>query len=178
MTDGGFGWFNTRFSFERLDEPFYIRPGQAIAPGDYQFQDFGARFTSDPSRVLGVGFFLRGGEFFDGHQTSFTGEFRFQPGYQLLTNVSWTHDDIDLPSGEFTTNLVRIRANYSFNTNMSFKTLVQYSSTLGEITTNVRFNLIYKPLSDLFLVYNERRTTTGEVQERAIIAKLTYSFNF
>ena len=40
------------------------------------------------------------------------------------------------------------------------------------------FNLIYKPLSDLFLVYNERRTTTGEVQERAIIAKLTYSFNF
>ncbi|MEE2822832.1 MAG: DUF5916 domain-containing protein [Acidobacteriota bacterium] len=178
LTDGGFGWFNTRFSFERLDEPFYIRPGQAIAPGDYQFQDFGARFTSDPSRVLGVGFFLRGGEFFDGHQTSFTGEFRFQPGYQLLTNISWTHDDIDLPSGEFTTNLVRIRANYSFNTNMSLKTLVQYSSTLGEITTNVRFNLIYKPLSDLFLVYNERRTTTGEVQERAIIAKLTYSFNF
>ena len=33
-------------------------------------------------------------------------------------------------------------------------------------------------MSDLFLIYNERRSTTGEVIERALIAKLTYAFNF
>ena len=37
---------------------------------------------------------------------------------------------------------------------------------------------INRPLNDLFVVYNERRATTGEVRERALIVKLTYLFDF
>ncbi|MDA2930911.1 hypothetical protein MYX84_13370 [Acidobacteria bacterium AH-259-O06] len=56
--------------------------------------------------------------------------------------------------------------------------LIQYSSREGDIASNIRFNLIHKPLSDFFLVYNERRSPSGEVVDRALIAKLTYLFNF
>ena len=61
---------------------------------------------------------------------------------------------------------------------MFLNVLIQYNSTVREIESNIRFNFIHKPLSDFFLVYNERRSTTGEVQERALIAKITYIFDF
>ena len=83
-----------------------------------------------------------------------------------------------LPSGDFETDLVSTRLNYSFNTNMFLNALIQYNRDLKEINTNIRYNFIHKPLSDLFLVYNERRSSTGEVVERALIAKLTYVFSF
>ena len=92
--------------------------------------------------------------------------------------MSWSHDDISLPSGDFTTDLVAARLGYSFNTSTFLNALIQYDSTLREISSNIRFNFIYKPLSDFFLVYNERRSSTGEVRERALIAKLTYNFQF
>ena len=61
---------------------------------------------------------------------------------------------------------------------MFLNTLIQYNSAVQEIVTNIRFNFIYKPLSDFFLVYNERRSSTGEVLDRALIAKITYLFDF
>ena len=83
-----------------------------------------------------------------------------------------------LPSGDFKTNLVSTRVLYSFNPRMFLNALIQYNSTNREIESNIRFNFIYKPLSDFFLVYNERRASTGEVNERAIIAKITYVLDF
>ena len=68
--------------------------------------------------------------------------------------------------------------NYSFTPKIFLDALIQYNSTVEEISSNLRFNFIYKPLSDLFLVYNERRSTTGDVLDRAIILKLTYIFDF
>lgn len=121
---------------------------------------------------------FRTGGFFDGEKDSYELEFDFQPGYRLGANISWNYDDVNLPSGDFTTHLVTSRWDYSFNPYMFLNALIQYNSTIKEISSNIRFNLIYKPLSDLFLVYNERRSSTGEVIERAFIAKLTYVFDF
>jgi hypothetical protein len=178
LHDGGRGWFTHRFRFERLEVPFFIRPGQTIEAGDYWFQEITTSFTSDPSRMFSGNFFLRSGGFFDGHQHSLTTGFLFQPGYRFGANLSWTHDNVDLPSGDFDTDLVRARLNYSFSTRMFLNALIQYNSTLQEFSSNLRFNFIYRPLNDLFVVYNERRATTGEVRERALIVKLTYLFDF
>ena len=178
LQNGGRGWFTHRFRFERLDEPFFIRPNQAIPVGDYWFREITTSFTSDQSRMFSGNILLRLGEFFDGHKKSYTVGFGFQPGYQFGADISWSRDDVDLPSGDFTTDLVRARLDYSFSTRMFLNALIQYNSTLKEISSNIRFNWIYKPLSDFFLVYNERRASTGEVRERALIAKLTYLFDF
>jgi hypothetical protein len=43
----------------------------------------------------------------------------------------------------------------------------------------VRFNVIHRPLSDIFLVYNERRDSrSGDLIDRAIIGKMTYLIAF
>jgi hypothetical protein len=121
---------------------------------------------------------FRTGSFFNGEKDSYEMDFSFQPGYHLGADIAWRYDDVKLPSGDFTTNLLTSRWNYSFNPYMFLNALIQYNSTVKEISSNIRFNFIYKPLSDLFLVYNERRRTTGEVLERAFTAKLTYVFDF
>ncbi len=133
--------------------------------------------SSDQSRLLSGVFTVTTGEFFDGDKDSYavTGRFR-KPQFQA--EVSWKHDNVRLASGDFETDLVSTRLNYSFNTNMFLNALIQYNRDLKEINTNIRYNFIHKPLSDLFLVYNERRSSTGEVVERALIAKLTYVFSF
>jgi hypothetical protein len=171
-------WATRRDRFERLDEPFEIRPGQFIPVGDYDFVEYSGSFSTNQSRMFSGGATLRSGGFFDGHKDSYQLEFAFRPNYHFATEVDWTREDLELPSGDFKTNLVTTRLNYSFTPHMFLDALIQYNSRVEEIASNIRFNFIYKPLSDLFLVYNERRSTTGEVRERALIAKLTYVFDF
>lgn len=60
---------------------------------------------------------------------------------------------------------------------MFLNALIQYNRDERETSSNIRFNFIHKPLSDFFLVYNEKRSPTGEMLEWALIAKLTYAFS-
>ncbi len=146
--------------------------------GDYHFDEYSASFASNESLVLSGNAGITTGSFFDGDKDSYNLGFLLQPGYRFSSQVSWRYDDVRLPSGDFTTHLVTTRLRYSFTTSMFLNALIQYNSTLKEFSSNIRFNFIYKPLSDFFLVYNERRSSTGEVRERVLIAKLTYLFGF
>ncbi|MEK7799285.1 MAG: hypothetical protein AAB297_05610, partial [Acidobacteriota bacterium] len=59
--------------------------------------------------------------------------------------------------------------------------VVQYNSDLDDFSTNLRFNFKYRPGSDLYVVYNERRDTEGrpaDVVDRALTVKWTYLFAF
>lgn len=166
-----------RATFDRLSQPAVIL-GQTIPAGDYQFQEVSAVFATDPSRRFN-GFFRWGtGSFYHGDRDSYLMGFGFQPSPQLGTEISWSHNRLDFPGPTFQTDLVNARINYSFTTNLFLNGLIQYNSERREIASNIRFNFIHRPLSDLFLVYNERRSSTGEVLDRALITKLTYLFDF
>ena len=176
--DNSYLSFGHKGSFERLDEPFQIRSGPEIPVGDYWFDEFSVSFSGDQTRLLIPDVSLQTGGFFDGDKDSYGLGLTVRPNYHFTAQVSWDHDEVDLPSGDFTTNLINTRLLYSFNPRMFLNALIQYNSTVREIESNIRFNVIYKPLSDFFLVYNERRSTTGEVRERALLGKVTYVFDF
>jgi hypothetical protein len=75
--------------------------------------------------------------------------------------------------------LVTGRANYNFNTKMFLNALVQYNSDSQQWSSNLRLNIIHRPLSDFFLVYNERRDErAGDLLNRALVAKFTYLVAF
>jgi hypothetical protein len=68
---------------------------------------------------------------------------------------------------------------YGFSTRMFVNALVQYNTDARQWTSNIRFNLIHRPLSDFFLVYNEQRETqTQALLGRTLIAKVTYMMAF
>jgi len=167
-----------RADFERLDEAFKIRPDTQILPGDYNFDEWYMSIKTDKSRLLAGELGLTSGEFWNGTRDGRALGLYVQPGYHFSASATWTHNDVELPTGPFNTDLITARVGYLFTTNLFLNTLVQYNSDLHEVSSNVRLNFIYRPLADFFLVYNERRSTTGDVLDRALIAKLTYVLSF
>ena len=80
--------------------------------------------------------------------------------------------------GRIKQNLMAARVNYGFTTTMFLNALIQYNSDNKQWSSNVRFNIIHRPLSDIFVVYNERRDSmSGNLVDRALIAKMTYMFS-
>jgi hypothetical protein len=177
--DGAFLRFRRRQYFERLDEDFAIRPGIVIGTGGYRFDEQGLEYNTDRSRRLAISAKAYTGTFWDGRKVSWEASADYRPSAHLGASFGISRNDVDLPGGDFTTNLVRLRLQYAFNTRLFLDTFIQYNNERDEVTSNVRFNWIHRPLSDLFLVYTEERATRGPVPvDHVISIKYTRLFSF
>jgi hypothetical protein len=61
---------------------------------------------------------------------------------------------------------------------MFVNALLQYNSDTDQLSSNLRFNLIHRPLSDIFVVFNERRDERTDRTDRAVVIKMTYMVAF
>jgi hypothetical protein len=115
------------------------------------------------------------GPFYTGYKRTYTAGTSWRQSHKLTTSVNYTRNNVELPEGHFHTTLLSTRVNYGFSTTMFLNALIQYNNTSRQWSSNIRFNIIHRPLSDLFIVYNERRhSLTGNLVDRALIAKVTY----
>ena len=96
-------------------------------------------------------------------------------------SVNW----IDTPVGAFRTDLVVLRANYTFTPRMFVSGLTQYNSGSNTISNNLRLRWEYSPGSELFVVYSENRETDPlmpdrytELRNRGFIVKVNRLFRF
>jgi hypothetical protein len=136
----------------------------AIPAGSYGWTEYQLRGSSDPSRRVSGGVTGIVGGLWSGTQRTVNADVTLRPSYRffLEARVQRTQADLDLPDADFTKTFWTFRSNYSFNTNMFIDALVQYDPGSEQLNTNVRFNLIHHPLSDLFIVFNEQRFATDE----------------
>ncbi len=168
--------YNNRF--ERLESPFQVdRDGEVVFPeGEYDFQEGSVSVTTSRAKPLSASGSLTGGSFFSGSRVSVAAQAQWRASYRLLFDVSTTHDDVSGEGGAFTADVLRTRIKFAYNTSLFGSANVQYNSQTDEVVTNVRVNLIYAPLSDVFLVFTERREggfLSGLVIERQVTAKVT-----
>ena len=90
----------------------------------------------------------------------------------------------NLAAGDFVTQLGSLRVDYTFSPTLSFRTLTQYNSSSERWSTSARFRYIYRPGSDLYVVYDEVRRdinglpVTEEFRDRRLIIKATYLVSF
>lgn len=159
--------------YERLDEPFAVSGGASVASGSYAFREGRISYGSSLGRALAAKVSLSGGGFFDGDRRSVGVGATWRASYRMTLELRADHNDIRLPAGDFTAALYGARIRYSHSTRLFGSAFVQYNEALDQMVTNLRANLIHAPLSDLFLVYTERRDLGGEVQERLLAVKLT-----
>ena len=166
---------------EVLTEEFPInsRRGVTIAPGRYDYNEYFLLWRGDQSAALSFNGRVGTGDFYDGTKQSYQFGPTVRLSSRLNSTVTWSRNVIALRSGEYTTDLISSRINYSFSTRMFLNALLQYNTDANQWTSNVRFNIIHRPLSDVFLVYNDRRDrTSGALVDRAVIAKMTYMLAF
>jgi hypothetical protein len=165
--------------FDRLRQPFPIRSEIVIPPGDYPYDQWVFEANSDASKMIFANLVFRTGTFYTGdiRQVTLTGTFR--PNYRFFVENRYTHNDVELREGSFSTHLFRTKIDYYFSTRMFLNAFVQYNSDRKQVTSNIRFNFIHRPLSDLFLVFNEAREVSGTRRtDRAFTIKYTHMIAF
>jgi hypothetical protein len=168
--------------FNLLNAPLRLNPDADPLPaGPYGWNEIGILANTDLSRPLALESRWTFGGLYNGSQKSVQATLTWRPSFRVRVSagVQRTDGDLDLPRGQFVNAVYTMRANYSFTPGMFVDALSQYDPTTEQLNANVRFNLIHHPLSDLFVVYNERRDSlTNEMQNRALIVKFTHMFAF
>jgi hypothetical protein len=166
-------------NFERLAAPFAIAPGIVVPPGEYRFDDVGVRYLTHSSRPLSVEGTAEVGDFYDGQRVSSSFTLRLRPNRYLRSESVWQLEDVRLPAGDFTANILRQRFALALTPRLLTNVFLQYNDLTDVASLNVRFNWTYRPGSDVYLVFNERWKTAATSSARndwQIQAKLTYLF--
>jgi hypothetical protein len=170
--------FFTDINRDRLVVPFQIQPGIFIPPGEYDFNDYGISWATNPYRRI----FLTGsvftGQFYDGDRLSNVLTLGLRPSRFFRAETRWSRDDVDLLGGSFTADVWRQRLSLSLSPNVSTNAFIQYNDLTDLVSLNLRFNWIYRPGADLFVVYNQNwiAPSLGNLhsRERQVILKFTY----
>ncbi|MXW09226.1 MAG: hypothetical protein F4X47_10850 [Gammaproteobacteria bacterium] len=178
-------WYNA--NLEVLDQPFHVRPDVVVEPGTHRFGDWRFSFNSDPSRRLYGTVYYSPQTFFDGDRTDYSASAGFRLTSQLAAEGAFTRNDVRLPGGDFSADIASFRVDYALSPTMTLRTVTQYNSLTDQWSTAARFNYIYRPGSDIYIVYDELRRNDydefgrynefASFRERQLIVKVTYLFS-
>jgi uncharacterized protein DUF5916 len=163
-------------AYERLDAPFSVGPGLRIEAGEHSFDSVAIDYRSDQSAMLSVSADMEAGEYWTGTQRVTGGGLRFRLNEHVAASANITRNVINLPQGRFAANLERFRLDWSFTPRMFLNAFVQYNGEADSWLSNIRFNFIHRPLSDIYVVWNETRAP-GDTQ-RALMLKYTHLIAF
>ena len=162
--------------YELLEEPFDIFEGIIIPSGEYDFSEVRVGYQSNRSATLSGNIEFGSGSFWTGNRKAVAGGLRMRFNQHVAVSGSFERNSVDLPEGAFKTHLGALKLDWSFTPRMFLNAFVQYNSDTRAWLTNVRFNLIHRPLSDIFVVFNETRGR--EVTLRSVIVKYTHMLAF
>jgi uncharacterized protein DUF5916/cellulose/xylan binding protein with CBM9 domain len=178
--DGAFLETGVNPNVEEIRQPFTINNARGIqvTPGHYKFNEWFVLWRTNNAARVSAEMRYSIGDFYDGYRRGYTIGPSFRVSEHLNASVNLQLNDIELTTGSFVSKLVSSRVNYNFNTKMFVNALVQYNSDTRQVSSNLRFNIIHRPLSDFFLVYNDRHDERIDRNDRALIAKMTYLLAF
>jgi hypothetical protein len=170
-------------NFERIDQPFEVNPGVYVPLGRYAFNEWIANYGTDPSATLFLSGTAAAGDFYDGTIRTLS----FQGGYRRGSNLtwigSWVRNFVRLPVGDFNTDLIGLRFNWSFTPKSFLQTLSQYNSQTGQIGHNIRLGILATSSTGLFVVFNTANATRDyfdphQVERRTLSRALFVKFNY
>lgn len=176
LQDGGRFSVNFDDTYELLTDPFEISDGVVIPMGEYDFGEVQVSYRSNSSATVSGDIQFGSGSFWSGNRKLVNGGLRVRFSEHVAVSGSFDRNSVDLPQGSFVTHLGSLNFDWSFTPRMFLNAYVQYNSEADAWLSNVRFNLIHHPLSDIYVVWNETRGPNATF--RSIIFKFTQMFAF
>ena len=143
------------FTLEGVRTPFEIYPGIFVPPGTYEHQEAQLVFMTNQGAPISLNLQTFIGGFFGGDRVTLNPTLRMRAGETLSTELSYSRNDVNLPWGDFTTNLLRTRISYSFNPRTFVQGLVQYNDRADLWSMNFRFGWLQAANTGLFVVYTD-----------------------
>jgi hypothetical protein len=139
---------------ERLDEPFEIAEGVVITPGAYHFVRYRAEVELAAKRAISGQLTWWLGSFYDGSLDQYEGTLRIKPSELVFFELAGTRNVGSLSQGDFVQNVIGVRAVLNVSSDLQLTSFVQYDDESDQIGTNTRLRWTFRPLGELFLVYN------------------------
>ena len=146
----------------------------------YRYSTIQLQLRSNPQKKFFTNPQLEIGQFYNGKRVSIENEitYRIQPKINIGLRTNFDHIALPDDYGMANILLVSPRIQYTFNRNLFWSTLIQYSNQRDNLGINSRLQWRFAPLSDLYLVYNDNYfTTTWGPRGRSVNLKLTYWLN-
>lgn len=173
--------FHTGYNVTRdgIKEPFDIVDGVTVEPGTYDHSEVQFFLTTDRSADLSFSFRTTVGGRFGGDRVSVAPTVDYRIGDKFSSSLSVNYNDFDLPGGEFSVTLTRLRLSYSLTPKILLQALLQYNDDDEVFGTNLRFSWLRTANTGLYLVYNEfdERGVDALPKGREIILKYSYMFD-
>ena len=162
--------------------PFDWAVGRGTIPaGGYDWNTFKASYASNQSRRVYGSIETDFGGYYGGDKQTVAGSLNFLPRETLLVETSYTRNRITLPGQPvYSTNVLSTRVSYSFSPDLFVKSFVQYNDVSRLASLNLLLWYIYRPGSDLYVVYDTGWETAVpgphalRVRGRSLAVKLTW----
>jgi hypothetical protein len=171
------------FTLEGVRVPFQIYPGIFVPPGTYEHAEAQLVFMTNQGAPVSFNLQTFIGGFFGGNRVTLNPTLRMRAGEALSTELSYSRNVVDLPWGDFSTNLVRTRISYSFNPRTFVQGLVQYNDRADLWSMNLRFGWLQAANTGLFVVYTDTHglydlfPERPERTDRSLIVKFSRMFD-
>jgi hypothetical protein len=167
---------------EGVRVPFEIYPGVIVPPGNYENAEANIVFMTNQGAPVSLNVTTYTGGFFSGSRRTVNSRLRMRAGETLNTEVSYQVNDVNLPTGNFTANLMRTSVSYSFTTRAFLQALIQYNDQADLWSMNLRFGLLQAANTGLFVVYTDTRGLYDLIErpqrtDRSFIVKFSRMFD-
>jgi hypothetical protein len=169
------------FTREGVREPFDIVDQVTVAAGSYDNVEAQLVAMTDQRKWISLNVRAVIGGFFGGNRVALSPSLTLRAGEAFNSQFGLDRNDVDLPSGSFTTNLLRARLSYSFTPRLYVQTLLQLNDAADVWSANLRFGWLQAAGTGLFVVYNETNGFADilipGVDNKTLIIKYSFLFN-
>ncbi|HYU80787.1 MAG TPA: DUF5916 domain-containing protein [Vicinamibacterales bacterium] len=173
--------FNVNPTGERLVEPSEIA-GVTIAPGAYHWRRYRLEVGTAQKRRLYSQVTWWFGGFYDGRLNQFQWTGAWNPTPVLTIEFTGERDvGRELSAGDFTQTVVGTRARINFSPDLNVASYVQYDTETESIGVNTRLRWTFRPVGDLFIVYNHNVRDIldrWQLDSNQLLVKLQYAFRY
>ena len=167
-------WLNRWF--DQVDVPFKVQT-VTIPGGTYRYNEFNVMFNSNPARRVYQQFSFSPQTYYGGTRKDVSGTLGVRLNSRASGEYSIQRNDVNGPWGAFIVNLSILRLDFAISPRQSVRTLSQYNSLTRQLSTSARYNFIYRPGSDIYVVYDELQADQlgrPTVRNRQFVIKTTY----
>lgn len=163
-------WQNINFDFAPL--------GLEIARDDYYYTRYRMRYNTDRSKKWSADLRYNFGRFYNGNRNTYEFFGRLAPWPWAAITLDYEHNDIKAVGiGEkpLSTNLVTFGPRFALNPRLQLSAFYQYNSFDEQGRWNIRASWEYRPLSFIYLVFNDTQINSFEnpINEQQFVAKIT-----
>ena len=165
---------------EVLSRDFPIAPGVTIPEDDYDFTRYAARLELSDKRPLSTVTSVSSGDFFGGERDELATALAWRASRHALFDLEYEWNDVELPGGDFSVHVGRLRATLLPNPRVSWSSFFQWDDRSDQLGLNSRLWWILEPGREAFLVLNQGWDADGGLRglETGVTLKVGTTLRF